>query len=482
MFHKTKNRQGVNLDRVLMPLTASKHLDDQFTVRDLHEHLFISGSTGMGKTSTVGYRLVKSIMQADRLPPHERIGMIVFLYKSGDIDQWLRWAEQFGRKEDVMVIGPEDENVINLLEAYHDKEAISAVNMLMILSGLSMSGGGEQQSEAYWEQMNRQRLHRLILLNQLSGEPMSISTLYKLHSSAPQFPEQIESEEFQKHSYCWQMLAKAHERVGKEDPLFQLVESYFVYEMPNMADRTQSSILSMTGAILEPFVSSPLLNRLFCGETTISLDTLLSGKIVLLNLPIQHYEYAGKLAQMMFKHILQKRIEERDLSLIPNPVCFWIDEYQHFISKYDSLFLSTARSSRAGCVLLTQNISNLFAQVGGNGKIAEEKVNSLLALTNHKIFLAQNNSITNEFSSRTIGMGIHRLMNTSVQMQTQQLNGNAGLSESFHYQVMPKEFTMLKRGGIHHDGIVEAIVTATGKTFSNGRNYLKVAFRQPWMR
>lgn len=480
MRTKKLKHQGLDLDRVLLHLTNYKHPDDHFTIRDLFENTLCLGSVGTGKTSTLGFYLARGILNAQKLRPEERIGMVVFLYKSSDRELWIRWAEECGRAEDLVIIDSQDKNVINILEAYQDKEAISAVDALMVLSGLSISGGSDQQAEAYWEQMNRQRLHRLILLAQLSDAPMSIATLYKLHSSAPQTPDQAASEDFRKSSYCWQMLAKAHAKVGRDHPQFRLMENYFVYEMPNMGDRTQSSILSLTSSILEPFVSSTLLNNLFCGETHLSLDSLLQGKIVLLDLPIQQYEHAGKIAQMMFKHILQKHIEARDLLVNPNPVCLWIDEYQHFISSYDPLFLSTARSSRAGCVLMTQNISNLFAQIGGNGRIAEEKVNALLALTNHKFFLAQNNSVTNEFASKTIGMGKHRLNNTSVSIR--EFGANAGISESYHYQIMPHEFTMLKRGGKHYEGLVEAIVTATGKTFSNGKNYLEVAFQQPWMR
>lgn len=480
MFLKKTKRQIQLHDRTLLQMGNPKHPDDQLTLRDLFEHLFICGSTGTGKTSTVGYHLAKNILASRGLSEEEKTGMIVFLYKSDDIHQWIDWAEAQGREEDILVIHPEDRDVFNILEAYGSKEALSAVDILMVLAGLSINGSNQQNSEPYWEQMNRQRLHRLVLLNQLAGEPLNIQTLYKLHSSAPQYPEQMENQEFTAHSYCWQMLAQACERTGRDNPQFMLVENYFVREFPHMADRTQSSILSLTGAILEPFVSSPMLGNLFCGETTLSLDSLLRGKIVLLNLPIQQYEYAGKLAQILLKHVLQKRIEERDLDDIPNPIIMYIDEYQHFISPYDFLFLSTARSSRAGCVLMTQNISNLFAQIGGSGRIAEERVNALLALTNHKIFLAQNNSVTNEFASRTIGMGIHRLANSSVQFDS--YGGNAGMASSYQYQVMPREFTMLKRGGRQHNGIVETIVTATGKTFSNGKNYLRVNFTQPWHR
>ncbi|MCG8328568.1 MAG: hypothetical protein MI974_12825 [Chitinophagales bacterium] len=477
-FFQRKNKFSSTLDRPLLTLSNQNHPDDQFTVRDLFENIFIAGSTGTGKTSTVGYYLAKNLLNVKGVPPPERIGIIVFLYKAGDIHQWIEWVEAAHRLDDLVVIGPDDKDVFNILEAYQEKEAITIVDTLMILAGLT-SQGNSKEVEAYWEQMNRQRLHRLICLAKLAREPLNILTLYRLHSSAPQMPEQMRDKQFCAHSYCWQMLAKAASFCGEEHEGFRQVEDYFVREMPYMADRTQSSILSMTGSILEPFVSSIMLRQLFCGKTTLSLDEMLSGKIVLINLPIQQYDYAAKLAQIMLKHVLQKRIEERDVTVLPNPVCLWIDEYQHFISPYDFLFLSTARSSRAGSVLMTQNVSNLYAQIGGSGKMAEERVNSLLALTNHKIFLAQNNHITNEFASKTIGMGIHRLGTSSVQIQ--QFAGNAGVSESYHYQVMPRDFTMLARGGIHYGGRVDAIVTATGKTFSNGRNYLKVSFKQPWM-
>lgn len=471
---------GVNLDRVLRSFKDKNHVDDNFFVRDLFEHCFIAGSTGAGKTSTLGYYLAKSILQVEKLPEQEKIGMVVFLYKASDLALWQSWCEEHHRLDDMIVIGDDGSYAFNLLEYYKDKEVISAVDALMNLSGLSLGGSSQKESEHYWEQAKRQRLHRLILLNQLSGEPLNISTLYKLHSSSPQYGEQLQDKIFLGQSYCLQMLGKAADRMGEDHPQFQLVEDYFLREMPYMADRTQSSILSLTSAILEPFISSPLLNKLFCQDTTLSLDHLLTGKIVILNLPIQQWEFSGKLAQMLFKYVLQKRIESRNLQELPNPVCFWLDEFQHYISAYDALFLSTARSARAGCILLTQNISSLYAQIGGNGRMAEEKVNALLSLTNHKFFMAQNSYITNEFASKTIGLGIRNLHSTTASFQSRGLEGSAGISEQYQYQIMPKEFTMLKRGGKHHQGVVEVYLTATGKIFSNGKNYLKLRLQQPW--
>ncbi len=479
MTIKSSKRQELDLDRVVMELTGSKHPDESILVKDLLEHHLVVATTGVGKSSVLGYYLAKAIMNAKGLAPEEKIGMIIFQYKD-DTRQWLDWAEEFGRAEDVIRIGPQDRDVFNVLEAYRHKETSSAVDLLTTLSGLSLTGANQNKGEAYWREMNRQRLHRLITLAKLSGESLSIAKLYHLHSTAPQLPEQLEDEEFKANSYCWQMLQKAFHHVGSDHPEFQLVEQYFIREMPYMNDRTQSSILSMTSGTLEPYVSSPLLNRLFCGGTTISLDQLLGGKIVILDLAIKTHEYAGKLSQLMFKHVLQKRIEDRDLTQLPCPVIFHLDEYAQFISPYDALFLSTARSSRAGFLAMIQNISGLFAQVGGDGFIAQENVNSLLALFNHKFFMAQNNHVTNEFAAKTIGMGLRSLNNTSMQLE--EFQGNSGYSESYHYQVMPVEFTTLRRGGKAHQGIVDVILMATGKLFSNGKNHLRLRFKQPWMR
>ncbi len=470
----------LDMERSILNLTGSKHLDDHLLLKDFFEHILVTGSTGAGKTSTLAYYLVNHLLKAHHLPEKDRVGMVFFLYKTSDLDLFVSWAKKQGREKDIRIVNSTDKDVFNLLNHYQGKEAITAVDALMTISGLSLGGGSKKDSEQYWEQAKRQRLHRLILLNQVSGEELNIHTLHKIHSSAPQMPEQLEDEDWQKTSFCWQMLNKAHENLREDHPQFKLLENYFVREVPFMADRTQSSILSLTSAILEPFINSPMLSNIFCGGTNLDLDGILKGEILILNLPIQQYEYSGKVAQMMFKYILQKKIEARNLNECPNPVILFLDEYQHYINNYDMLFLSTARSSRAGCILMTQNISALFAQMGGTGKAAEEKVNALFALSNHKFFLPQNNYINNEFASKTIGMGIHSLGSGSVDMS--QFKASAGHSESYHYIVMPREFSMFRRGGKQHKGIVDAIVTGTGKRFSNGQNYLKLTLKQPWFK
>ena len=99
MFPKKPQLQ-LDLDRAILPLTGNNHKDDQIVLRDIFEHIFITGSTGSGKTSTVGYYLIQKLLNVQNLREQDKIGMIVFLYKSGDIDHWLKWVEQQNRTDD----------------------------------------------------------------------------------------------------------------------------------------------------------------------------------------------------------------------------------------------------------------------------------------------------------------------------------------------------------------------------------------------
>lgn len=461
--------------RVLLDLTGKSIANDAFTLRDSFENVFIAGSTGSGKTSGSGYALASAMLDGNGLSPSQKVGMLVFLFKKGDCDDWFDWAFSHGRKNDLIHITAHDSDVFNLLERYQNAEPINAVNSLMNISKLSISGGNHKSSEAFWEVEQQKRLDRLIRLNQLVGLPLNIATLHKIHISAPLTPEQVGDEAFHKTSFCWQLLANAAERTGQNNRSFQLVEDYFVREMPWLADETSSSIRAMVSGILEPFVSSEMLNRLFCGESRLRLEDAFSGKIILLDIPVQIHEHAGRIAQIMLKYAFQKAVEQRDLEQFPNPLIFWQDEAQAFLTPYDHSFMSTCRSSHAGSVLLSQNISNFYAALGG-GPQAEAQVNSLLALCNTKVFHANNDHVTNEWAAKTIGQGIRNLSSIGLSNDSR----SATSSQQVHYLVEPRQFTMLRNGGPENDYLVDAVIAGTGRVFSSNANYLPTTFEQPF--
>ena len=88
--------------RVLLDLSGTGHSDDLFSINDIFENIFVTGSTGSGKTSGSGYYLANAMLDDKNVPPQERVGMIVFLYKKGDAQDWLRWADDNDREDDVL--------------------------------------------------------------------------------------------------------------------------------------------------------------------------------------------------------------------------------------------------------------------------------------------------------------------------------------------------------------------------------------------
>ncbi len=466
-------------NRLLLDLAGQNHPGDAFRLRDSFENVFISGSTGSGKTSGSGYAIASAMLDCEGVSASEKIGMLVFLFKKEDHRDWLEWAWEHGREKDVVHIRAGDGDVLNLLERYQDAEPINAVNALMTISKLSATGSNHKSSELFWEVEQQKRLDRLLRLSQLAGLPLNIATLHKIHVSAPITVEQLNDEEFRKGSQCWQLLAKAAERVGQGDPGFQLVEDYFVREMPWLAEETASSIRAMVSGILEPFVSSSMLNRMFCGQSKLKLEDAFTGKIILVDIPIQIHEHLGRISAVMLKHAFQVAVEQRDLKQFPNPLIFWQDEAQAYLTNRDHAFMSTCRSSRAGSVILTQNISNLYAALGG-GPQSEAQVNSLLALCNLKIFHANNDHITNEWAAKTIGQGIRNLSSIGISQDSR--GSSATSSQQIHFLVEPREFTMLRNGGEENGFQVDAIVAGTGRVFSTGANYLPTTFEQPFAR
>lgn len=462
-------------NRVLLDFAGKNHLGDQLMLRDSFENVFIAGSTGSGKTSGSGYAIASAMLDSKGLEEHEKIGMLVLHFKKDDFNEWFGWAWELGRHDDIIHIQASDSDVFNLLERYQNSEPINAVNTLMAISKLSISGGNPKNSEAFWEIEQQKRLDRLIRLCQLADEPLNIATLHKIHITAPITSEQLDSEDFRKNSLCWDFLAKAAQRVGQNNPSFQLVEDYFLREMPWLADETASSIRAMVSGILEPFVSSAMLNRLFCGKSSLRLEDAFSGKIILLDIPVQIHEHAGRIAQVMLKYAFQKAVEQRDLNQFPNPLIFWQDEAQAFLLPTDNAFMSTCRSSRTGSVLLSQNISNFYAALGG-GSQAEAQVNSLLALCNTKIFHANNDYVTNEWAAKTIGQGVRNLSSVSVGQDSRSASSN----QQIHYLVEPREFTTLRNGGFENRFLVDAVIAGTGRTFSTGANFLPTTFEQPF--
>jgi len=468
-----RNEKGMN--RCILDLTGNGNPKDFLRLQDdFMTNILITGATGSGKTTSSYAAMNLGLLNTRGIKPQDRCGFVVCSYKSSDIGMWEEWCYRQKRESDVIKISAGDKDVFNLLEFYRNAPPANVTSALMNLSSLTLdSGGGRQKGEIFWEVKQRESLDRYIRLNRISSDTLSIANLYRLHVSMPNSSDQLDSEEFCEQSYYWKMLQRAVENVGERHPEFIKVEDH-LREKIHLAERTRSSIDAMVSSAIEPFVSSTILNDLFCGESRLDVNDIFSGKILLLDLSVQKWEHLGRLSQVLFSYVLRKAIEQRDLMKHPNPVIFATDECQVFIDKFTHAFSSTCRSSRAANIYCTQNISNLYAALGG-GKEAETKVNALTALCNTKVMHSQNDPVSQEINSKVIGKDYIDLNSVNV---SRGYDSSAGSSQSLQYLFQPREFSMLRTGGETHNYISDAIIAGTGRRFSNDMNAMKASFKQ----
>ncbi|MBI5431866.1 MAG: TraM recognition domain-containing protein [Planctomycetes bacterium] len=322
---------------------------------------------------------------------------------------------------------------------------------------------------------------------------IGVPELYRLVISAPTSLDQLRSEEWKAKSYCYQCLAAADRAyknpVQRSD--FEIVADYFCVEFPNLSEKTRSVVVSTCTSMVD-VLNRGILRQHFCSDTNLTPEATEQGKIILIDFPVKQFGEVGVFAQVLWKYAFQRTIERRNVVENPRPVFLWADEAQNFITSYDMQFQTTCRSSRVATVLLTQNVSNVYAALGGSEKGRVEAA-SLFANLNTKILHANSDPVTNEWAASIVGRTLQQFANGNTSSSNDDSsaaafgidwlghtkNTSAGFSESFEWDLQPSEFLKLRTGGPANDWLVDAVVVRNGKAFAaTGRNWLVTSFEQ----
>ncbi|MBL8827917.1 MAG: type IV secretory system conjugative DNA transfer family protein [Planctomycetaceae bacterium] len=260
-----------------------------------------------------------------------------------------------------------------------------------------------------------------------------------------------------------------------------------VHEFPSLSEKTRSIIVSTFTSMVDVFQRSPL-RELFCTETNLVPEAVQAGKVIVMALPVKEFGELGQLSQVLMKYIFMRSIERRLAEADPRPVFLWVDESQLFATDYDFMFQTTARSARVCTVYLTQSLSNYYATLGA-GEEGKAACDSLLGNLNRKLFHANGDAVTNEWAATMIGRSRQYFVNANNSYQAdawpQNWFGNAagqtsaGVNEVMEFEVQPRRFTTLRKGGFAFQGLVDAIVFQGGRRYRhNGRTWLPVTFQQ----
>jgi len=483
---QTKNEQKSNSGNGLdLPLLKFTNINkkDWWTVRDAVRGTQIFGGIGSGKSSGSGRAIAKSFLK-------NGFGGVVLCAKPDERVAWEKYAQETGRIQDLLIFDENSEFEFNPLQYEMSRsgkgagEVYNLVNLFMEIykMGNRFSGNGNAgESERYWDNALKRCLTAMIQLLKLAEEEISISNMRKLLSTTPlehelgQLSEMNEEElvEWASKSYCVDCIlvaggnATAHQELQEE---YELIYDYFMREFPTLPEKTRPTIVESFLGLALPF-SVGILKKHFSQETNILPEDTHKGKIIILDFPVKEYLQSGVYAQGIFKLLWQQAAERRKVSDKSVPIFLWVDEAQLFLSDYDQIFQTTARSARACTVFISQNISNYYVSIGG--KNPQAKADSLLGNLSTKIFHANNDTVTNEWASKTIGKAFREIESLNVGDRQ-----SVGISNQFHWQIEPREFTILPGGGEDNDFRVQGVISIAGRAFSNDANYLKVQFNQ----
>jgi len=483
-------------DEALLEVRDSREsgASDYWSLRDAFEGVQVFGGTGSGKSSGSGQALARAFLSSN-------FGGLVLTAKTDEATAWKKMATEEGREADVIDVtvgGPYEFNFLRYelnrpgAGAGHTE---SLVNLFCaVLESAEKRQGQMGGGDAYWNRALRQLLRNAIDLSIMATDDVDLAALYQIISSAPTSREEARDKSWQDSSICFELLQQAQARhtEGERAEDLKLVAAYFLREFAGLANETRSVIVSTFTSMADCFMRG-VLRKLFCKGLNYSPDDCFDGKIIILNLPVKEFNELGQFAQVLFKFVWQRAVERRipegisreEAQRTIRPVFLFADESQFFVNSYDALFQSTARSSRACTVYLTQNLPTYFSVFGGpNGRHEAE---SFLGNLQTKIAHANGDPTTNLWIADTIGRTRQIQLSGGISDGTTgygktSMNQSAGANMVFEYPVQPAEFTMLATGGPDHDFEVESIIFQGGRNWSpNGekpRNFIRHSFSQ----
>lgn len=448
-----------------------------FRLADASTGVCVFGATGSGKTSGPAKHLAYGYLAAG-------FGGLVLCGKKEECRQWLRWAAETGRQDDLIIVDGSATWRFNFMEweAERPEEGggltINIVNLLDEIAG-AVSGAGPSEghggSQRFWEDALHLMNTNLVDLALLAGLKISLALLRSILNSAPYTPDKVDDQEWQENSTCAKIIAESDEATLKADPQiradFEECRNYWLVEFPNLSEKTRSIITLTFSMLARPFITRPL-RKLFSADTNIKPEDTFDGKVIIVDLPVQEYRLVGRMANLAWKYCFQisvlRRMQPVQKDWYLRPVFLWADEAQNFVTRFDAEYQAVARSAGGCTVYLTQNRES-FRRVLKN----DDAVDSLLGNLQCKIF-CQNAGETNEWAARLLSERWVQITSTNVGQSRNdgiqlvpQGNHSAGVtrSEQRRYFVEPSRFTTLKRGGALNDFRVEAIVYNGGKEF-----------------
>jgi len=462
-----------------------------WTLGNAFEGVLILGATGSGKTSGSGTAIAETFLRAG-------FGGLVLTVKQKEAEHWQRLCARCGREQDLVIVGVGGDWRLNLLSYEAQRPGrggglcANLVSFCQNLLSVSTRSKEQGHSDPVWRLAASQLLNATFDLFLLAGGQISFDRLATFIGAAP-------TQVIPTHEAAWlnlptfgEVLRAARQAAATDEDkrLLAKAEFYWFQNYPTLAPRTRTSVTLSVFAMFDAFRGRDV-PALISSGTNLTPESIMAGKIVVLDLPIKQFQQTGLLVQSAWKYLFETTLEreDHDGDAARRPVFLWEEEGQHFVSDHDHNFQATARSARAARVILTQNVHGFFKELGPHGI---EAAKSIFGNLNTKIFHANNDPETNDLAAKHFGSEIHMryafghgampqphgILDTLRQQfdppDTSSLTG----TEHLEYAVRPEAFNRLRTGGPKNNFLVDAYVTWMGMATGDERHFTLTTFEQ----
>lgn len=477
-----------------------------FTIADSCEGILALGEPGSGKTSAIARHFALAYLK-------KQYGMVYITVKPTDLTWFTEIVRVAGREDDLVVFNESSGYKFDPFQYEMERasrgggQVNSTVENIELLDSLINAGESGVKDAGFW----RNSMHRLTnascTILSLAQEKISIENLKELvvlsnesegiinhfkdlnaalyDIKTPEKNKRVLIEEISglmNRNFLIECIMHAQDNsAGKieEEHECKMASDYFLRQFSKISEKTRSTIIETLLGQLEQ-LNGRILKRCFTGGISDDIrpeNTFQEGKIIIIDFPPQSMGISGKLAAGIYRIAWAKEMLRREChpaSTKDRPVALIMDEFHaSMFPDFEHAFQNTARSARVATLALTQNINAIKMSLGNSN--VEYKAKNLIGCFATTIFASNSCSDTNRYAS-------DKIMEMPKDNFSKSISGGSkteSISEKYELQVMPIEFTRLKRGGNAHGLKVDAFVVKAGKwQHWRGGNFFKATFRQ----
>ena len=356
---KKKHKKNKEKNEENLKIFIGKNIENLNNInipeRGLYQNILITGTIGSGKTSSAMYPITEQLIKYKCNDFSKKIGMLLLDVKGNYYNQVKKFAYQYDRIDDIIVIEVGGTFKYNPLDKPELKASVLANRLRVILDLFS----GES-SEAYWTDKSEQILTECIKFCRLYNQGyVNFEEIHKLITNQDYYNSKVD--------IVRNLFVNG--KLSKEDcHNLASAMSFFQEEFFKLDQRTmsilKSQITRITGCFISDFQVSKTFNSRQIQNNSINLNEIINnGKIVVLNMNIAQYKNLSKIIAAYLKLDFQSEVLSRLADKSKNTertVCFISDEYQEYITETDADFFAQSREAKCINIVATQSYTSLL--------------------------------------------------------------------------------------------------------------------------